>query len=92
MVKKCKALSLLALRVLNEIYIYYYYSFMLVGEPFGCKTMVIETLCEGMTLLNEQGHTEEFEKVKYRIINPKAVTMGQLFGCFDPVSHEVMYE
>lgn len=64
-------------------------SFMLVGEPFGCKTMVIETLCEGMTLLNEQGHSEDYEKVHYRIINPKAVTMGQLFGQFDPVSHEV---
>ena len=65
------------------------YSFMLVGEPFGCKTMVLETLSEGMTLLNQQGHDEEYEKVMYRIINPKSVTMGQLFGMFDPVSHEV---
>ena len=64
---------------------------MLVGEPFGCKTMVIETLCEGMSLLNEQGHSEEFEKVHFKIINPKAVTMGQLFGQFDPVSHEVSF-
>ncbi|WAR27202.1 DYH12-like protein [Mya arenaria] len=64
------------------------HGFMLVGEPFGCKTMVIETLCEGMTLLNEQGHTDDYERVHYRIINPKAVTMGQLFGQFDPVSHE----
>jgi dynein heavy chain len=61
---------------------------MLVGDPFGGKTRVLDVLEGGMTWLNNQGHTD-FEKVGHRTVNPKSITMGQLFGQFDPVSHEV---
>ena len=64
---------------------------MLVGEPFAGKTEVLHTLAETLTLLHERGLNNE-EKVMYRTVNPKAVTMGQLFGQFDPVSHEVQLE
>lgn len=63
---------------------------MLVGEPFAAKTKVLHILADTLTLMNERGYGEE-EKVIYRTVNPKSVTMGQLFGQFDPVSHEVIY-
>eukprot|EP00794_Sanderia_malayensis_P007414 gene7414-8234_t len=62
------------------------HGFMLVGESFSAKTKVLEVLASTLTIMCEKGHDEE--KVWFRIINPKSITMGQLFGQFDPVSHE----
>ena len=64
-------------------------SFMLVGEPFGGKTSVLKVLAESMGDLCVAG-VENYDKVIYKIVNPKAITMGQLYGQFDPVSHEVL--
>ena len=60
---------------------------MLVGGPFSAKTTVLNVLAFTLTLLNERGQMDEY-KTGYRVVNPKAITMGQLFGQFDPVSHE----
>ena len=63
---------------------------MLVGEPFAGKTKVLHMLADTLTLMNERGCGEE-EKVIYRTVNPTSITMGQLFGQFDSVSHEVIH-
>ena len=64
------------------------HGFMLVGEPFGGKSTVLNTLQEGMNYLYDNA-VDEYERVVTRIISPKSITMGQLFGQFDVVSHEV---
>lgn len=63
---------------------------MLVGESFSGKTKVLHVLADTLSLMKERGYGEE-EKVVFRTVNPKSITMGQLFGQFDMVSHEVTY-
>lgn len=60
---------------------------MIVGEPLGGKTKGYQVLADALSDLHSAGQFDEFRTV-YRIINPKSITMGQLYGCFDPISHE----
>lgn len=60
---------------------------MLVGSSFGMKSTLYKVLADALSNLNKKGLNNEYH-VKYWLLNPKAVTMGQLFGIEDPISKE----
>ncbi|XP_021567967.1 dynein heavy chain 3, axonemal [Carlito syrichta] len=63
------------------------HGYMIVGDTMGGKTSAYKVLAAALGDLHAANQMEEFA-VEYKIINPKAITMGQLYGCFDQVSHE----
>lgn len=55
----------------------------------GGKTTAYQLLAEVLKEVRNDSNAQLKEfAVNYRIINPKAVSMGQLYGSFDPITHE----
>jgi dynein heavy chain len=60
---------------------------MVVGDPYAGKTSAINVLAGALTELKELGLMEEM-KTHVQTLNPKSITMGQLYGFVDPNSKD----
>ena len=63
------------------------HGFMLVGPTGGGKTMCYRALRLAQTALAFAG-SQTYHKTKCVCLNPKSITMGQLYGDFDEATHE----
>merc|ERR1719162_1681646 len=62
---------------------------MLVGPTLGGKSADYKSLAIALTQLREDGHPDEkYQKVNFKCLNPKAITMGELYGEFNELTQE----
>lgn len=64
------------------------HGFMMVGEPFAGKSATLQVLGKILSILKTQEESPYYQDVQFGIMNPKSITMGQLYGAFDPISYE----
>ncbi len=58
------------------------HGFMIVGPFLGGKSAAYKVLAGALADLEVAGMMDE-HKVIYKVINPKSITIGQLYGEFD---------
>jgi dynein heavy chain, axonemal len=62
---------------------------MIVGPTGGGKTTCYEVLQDAMTEIRHRNSPDErFQKIKTCVLNPKSITMGELYGEVNPISQE----
>lgn len=66
------------------------HGFMLVGEPLAGKTKTLQVLGKILSALKIKAPevSPYYQHVQMGIMNPKSITMNQLYGSFDPISYE----
>ncbi|KAF0700736.1 Aste57867_8791 [Aphanomyces stellatus] len=91
----CKSMNLQAVPNFIEKVIQIYemmivrHGFMVVGMPFSGKSSSWKVLADVLDSLHKSFPNDaRYTSVVVSVINPKSVTMGQLYGQFDDVSHE----
>ncbi|KAG5501858.1 hypothetical protein JKF63_04128 [Porcisia hertigi] len=66
---------------------------MLVGQTFSGKSSVLRTVQRALTRIKQDGHDAEgnvslFNPVHVHLLNPKSVTMGELYGQVNEITRE----
>ncbi|CAJ1027078.1 Dynein heavy chain, N-terminal region 2/Hydrolytic ATP binding site of dynein motor region/AAA domain (dynein-related subfamily)/Dynein heavy chain AAA lid domain/P-loop containing dynein motor region/AAA+ lid domain/P-loop containing dynein motor region D4/Microtubule-binding stalk of dynein motor/ATP-binding dynein motor region/Dynein heavy chain region D6 P-loop domain/Dynein heavy chain C-terminal domain containing protein, putative [Leishmania lindenbergi] len=66
---------------------------MLVGQTFTGKSTVLHTVQQALTHIKQDGHDAEgnvslFNPVHVHLLNPKSVTMGELYGQVNAITRE----
>eukprot|EP00767_Chilomastix_cuspidata_P003405 gnl/Chilomastix_cuspidata/3528.p1 GENE.gnl/Chilomastix_cuspidata/3528~~gnl/Chilomastix_cuspidata/3528.p1 ORF type:complete len:4397 (+),score=382.77 gnl/Chilomastix_cuspidata/3528:1904-13192(+) len=60
---------------------------MLVGPTTGSKTVIRNVLAESLNMLSDKG-SASYPNVRAYVLNPKCISMGELFGSFNDMTHE----
>ncbi|TPP41138.1 Dynein heavy chain and region D6 of dynein motor family protein [Leishmania donovani] len=66
---------------------------MLVGQTFSGKSTVLHTVKQALTRIKQDGHDAEgnlplFNPVHIHLLNPKSVSMGELYGQVNEITRE----
>jgi dynein heavy chain len=59
---------------------------MLVGPAYSGKTTAYKLLRDAITKVAKQPGTKDERPVQTRVINPKSITLNELYGSYDPIS------